>query len=89
MPRWTAWKSRSQKRRISTSRRSCSCHPTWVSDPAGLRWETFHTFGDATRYGEDPALAAALEGASCCGIGEAKEQPQPAPAACCGSPVAA
>ena len=25
----------------------------WVNDPSGLRWETFHTFGDATRYGED------------------------------------
>ncbi|MDP3634794.1 ArsI/CadI family heavy metal resistance metalloenzyme [Phenylobacterium sp.] len=28
---------------------------SWVSDPSGLRWETFHTFGEATRYGEDEA----------------------------------
>ena len=25
----------------------------WVNDPSGLRWETFHTFGEATHYGED------------------------------------
>ena len=31
---------------------------SWVSDPAGVRWETFHTFGDATPYGEDPAQIA-------------------------------
>jgi catechol 2,3-dioxygenase-like lactoylglutathione lyase family enzyme len=26
---------------------------SWVNDPAGVRWETFYTFGDATTYGED------------------------------------
>ncbi len=39
---------------------------SWVSDPAGLRWETFHTFVEATQYGEDeepPAATAAV----CCG----------------------
>ncbi|NWH07881.1 MAG: glyoxalase/bleomycin resistance/dioxygenase family protein [Alphaproteobacteria bacterium] len=25
---------------------------SWVSDPSGLRWETFRTFGEATTYGE-------------------------------------
>jgi len=30
----------------------------WVNDPAGVRWETFYTFGDATTYGEDPQLAS-------------------------------
>lgn len=44
---------------------------SWVADPAGLRWETFHTFGDAVTYGESPARAA-LERApassgACCG----------------------
>lgn len=39
---------------------------SWVSDPAGLRWETFHTFGDAVAYGEDePATAAPIS--ACCG----------------------
>ncbi len=27
----------------------------WVSDPSGLRWETFHTHGASTVYGEDEA----------------------------------
>jgi catechol 2,3-dioxygenase-like lactoylglutathione lyase family enzyme len=31
----------------------------WVKDPAGIAWETFHTLGAATVYGED--LAAELE----------------------------
>ena len=25
----------------------------WATDPQGVRWETFFTFGDATAYGED------------------------------------
>ena len=44
---------------------------SWVSDPAGLRWETFFTFGEATTYGEDQALAAleaaATPASACCG----------------------
>jgi catechol 2,3-dioxygenase-like lactoylglutathione lyase family enzyme len=38
----------------------------WVADPQGLVWETFHTTGDITEYGDDttesaeiPRLAAA------------------------------
>lgn len=36
---------------------------SWVNDPAGVRWETFFTFGDATTYGEDaePAREAAAQ----------------------------
>lgn len=53
---------------------------SWVSDPAGLRWETFFTHGEATTYGESQALAALEASTSaCCG-------PAPAPAktsACC------
>jgi len=41
---------------------------SWVKDPAGVRWETFFTYGEATTYGEDPAAeAAAAAPASCCG----------------------
>ena len=32
---------------------------SWVSDPSGVRWETFFTFGDATIYGEDDAPVSA------------------------------
>jgi catechol 2,3-dioxygenase-like lactoylglutathione lyase family enzyme len=50
---------------------------SWVRDPAGVRWETFFTFGEATAYGEDPAdepRATAVSG--CCGSA-------PAAKACC------
>lgn len=26
---------------------------SWVADPSGVAWETFHTYGDQTHYGED------------------------------------
>ncbi|MDP1874928.1 ArsI/CadI family heavy metal resistance metalloenzyme [Phenylobacterium sp.] len=54
----------------------------WVSDPAGLRWETFHTFGEAVTYGEDDVPAAVEmqpETAACCGPAP-KAEPV---AACC------
>ena len=38
---------------------------SWVTDSAGVRWETFFTHGDATSYGEDEMLPAAATG--CCG----------------------
>lgn len=45
---------------------------SWVTDPSGVRWETFHTLGEATTYGEDEVLPAAVTAsdvarASCCG----------------------
>ena len=45
---------------------------SWVADPAGVRWETFFTYGEATTYGEDQALAqleaaAADPARGCCG----------------------
>ena len=29
---------------------------SWIADPDGIAWETFHTEGEATSYGESPAL---------------------------------
>jgi catechol 2,3-dioxygenase-like lactoylglutathione lyase family enzyme len=66
---------------------------SWVADPAGVRWETFYTFGEATTYGTSEALTA-LEAAStpqpaCCGPAP-KGAPAPAAVAvaagggCCG-----
>ena len=45
---------------------------SWVSDPAGVRWETFFTFDDAVTYGEDvaPAAASAEPVSLGCGSGE-------------------
>jgi catechol 2,3-dioxygenase-like lactoylglutathione lyase family enzyme len=49
----------------------------WVRDPSGLSWETFHTTGESTTYGEAPhetevpsltcCTAATMGGASSCG----------------------
>jgi len=59
---------------------------SWVSDPAGLRWETFHTFGEATTYGSSQALAAleasARPASACCGAPAASPAP-PKASACC------
>jgi len=50
---------------------------SWVSDPAGLRWETFHTVGDATSYGESaPRPGTQDQAQACC----SRAAPQ---AACC------
>ena len=38
---------------------------TWVQDPSGLRWETFHTLGESTVYGHDLTEAGA-SGQACC-----------------------
>ncbi|MDF2763201.1 MAG: glyoxalase [Rhodospirillales bacterium] len=35
----------------------------WISDPAGIAWETFYTSGLATEYGEGPS-AAEIAGAT-------------------------
>jgi catechol 2,3-dioxygenase-like lactoylglutathione lyase family enzyme len=56
---------------------------SWVTDPAGVRWETFFTFGEATTYGEDASVAAlAAPAQACCG-GSAKAEPAKAAPACC------
>jgi len=46
---------------------------SWVTDTAGVRWETFFTHGEATAYGEDEVLEAA---SACCA-------PPPVAKACC------
>ena len=46
---------------------------SWVTDIAGVRWETFFTHGEATAYGEDEVLPDA---GACCA-------PKPAKTACC------
>jgi catechol 2,3-dioxygenase-like lactoylglutathione lyase family enzyme len=42
---------------------------SWISDPDGTVWEAFYTNGEATVYGDSPALSALSENASetsCC-----------------------
>lgn len=47
---------------------------SWVTDTAGVRWETFFTHGEATAYGEDEVMPDAAS--ACCA-------PELAKAACC------
>jgi len=54
---------------------------SWVTDPAGVHWETFFTFGEATTYGEDVAQAAmSAPVADACCVSEPKAA---AAASCC------
>jgi len=69
---------------------SCCCargDKGWVTDPSGISWGTFHTFGESTVYGNDarprqekasvqPAESSAE---SCCAPAA------PAAVACCGA----
>lgn len=66
----------------------------WVTDPAGIAWETFHTLGSIPVYGEDtnvfnhgtasvpgPSVGAVSQGACC--VPTAKTEDQPGASACC------
>jgi catechol 2,3-dioxygenase-like lactoylglutathione lyase family enzyme len=39
---------------------------SWIADPQGIQWETFHTTGEATVYGSDPAPEKAATASPCC-----------------------
>jgi catechol 2,3-dioxygenase-like lactoylglutathione lyase family enzyme len=55
---------------------------SWIADPDGLTWEAFFTDGEATIYGDSPALAAISENAAagnCCAPAVASAEP-----VCCG-----
>ncbi|HUB90346.1 MAG TPA: ArsI/CadI family heavy metal resistance metalloenzyme [Dyella sp.] len=57
----------------------------WAEDPQGVRWETFHTLGEATTYTHAPAQADASAG-TCCGpaVSSSKKTCGPdAVGACC------
>lgn len=41
----------------------------WVTDPAGLSWETFRTYGASTTYGRGIPEAALDQAESCCAPG--------------------
>ncbi len=57
----------------------------WVHDPEGVAWETFHTFGTSTVYGEDHAdeEVAESEKSACC-----TPSPEQAQATSCCAPAA-
>jgi hypothetical protein len=49
---------------------------SWVHGPAGMRWETFFAFAEATSYSEDEVLPEPTSSA-CCGLATTAKQ------ACC------
>jgi predicted lactoylglutathione lyase len=58
---------------------------SWIDDPSGIAWETFHTTGESTVYGDGRAGSAAriAREESCCAP-EADAQPEAkAASACC------
>jgi catechol 2,3-dioxygenase-like lactoylglutathione lyase family enzyme len=55
----------------------------WVNDPNGLRWETFHTLGEAVTYGEDePDGVLAAPKVACCAPAAKAETPALIKACC-------
>ena len=57
---------------------------SWIADPDGVVWEAFLTSGNATVYGDSPALSALSDSASeatCCAPALPSTEP---PIACCG-----
>jgi len=64
----------------------------WTEDPQGLRWETFHTHGEATTYYAPATPTQAsnstqASAAACCGPRAADKEKSVT--ACCGPAVAA
>ena len=56
---------------------------SWIADPDGVIWEAFHTSGEATVYGDSPALSALSDNAAadaCC----APAMTAPEATECCG-----
>ena len=51
----------------------------WVTDPAGVAWETFHSLGSVPVYGEDTATRVDEPKAACCTPSPGAE----AKSACC------
>jgi uncharacterized glyoxalase superfamily protein PhnB len=56
---------------------------SWVNDPQGIRWETFHTLGEAVTYGEDEPDVKLATTAACCAPAPAVASTKTAAASCC------
>jgi catechol 2,3-dioxygenase-like lactoylglutathione lyase family enzyme len=64
---------RAAERPVLEEGRTTCCYAksekSWIADPDGVVWEAFHTDGEATVYGESPALgtlADSLSAERCC-----------------------
>ena len=55
---------------------------SWIDDPAGLSWETFHTTGEATHYGASVQKDAQIAHGKACCVPQPVEEPARASACC-------
>src|SRR6516162_11945950 len=58
---------------------------SWIDDPAGIAWETFHTTGESTVYGDGTGerVARVAHAKACCAPQTASQSvPQPGSACC-------
>ncbi|VIO67991.1 Cadmium-induced protein CadI [Bradyrhizobium ivorense] len=55
---------------------------SWIDDPAGIAWETFHTTGESTDYGDGSGENRAR-------VAQEKQIAQEKPSACCAPQAAA
>ncbi len=57
------------KQQILEQEKTTCCYAqgdkAWVHDPQGIAWESFHTIGEATTYGEDVQLQRESKAACC------------------------
>jgi hypothetical protein len=60
---------------------------SWIDDPAGIAWETFHTTGESTNYGDGSGerVARVAHAKACCAPDAAAASASP----CCGPDAAA
>ena len=57
---------------------------SWIDDPAGISWETFHTTGEATHYGTGVQNGAQIAHAKACCTPQPVEVKETS-SACCGA----
>jgi predicted enzyme related to lactoylglutathione lyase len=55
---------------------------SWISDPAGISWETFLTSGESTNYGDSFEREARIAHEKACCVPQAVTAPKPASACC-------
>lgn len=57
---------------------------SWIADPQGVTWETFHTIGESTDYGTSADLRVLTETKSACCAPAPTTKVEVVPTACCG-----
>ena len=77
---------------VEQGRTSCcyaKSEKAWIDDPSGIAWETFHTTGESTDYGDGSGerVARLAHEKSCCAPAAQAAEPAAKPAQSCGCPA--